>query len=164
MRGRVEQLESSYSEILSLLKQKPQSEASPAVAFAPSTSTPSQAGTSRVSRVTALTSPLLFNSDGSTGYFQDVPLEECEGLINDYRRISTAHFPYVIIPDGYPIATLIDERPLLAQAFLIATIWRSPERQRVLKENFLKDFTERYFIKSERSLDLLQALIVYFAW
>jgi hypothetical protein len=94
----------------------------------------------------------------------EMPVEECEALLNDYRRMSADNFPYVIIPNAYPIATLVEERPMLAQAVLIAATWRSPERQRALKNKFLEDFTERYFLKSERSLDLLQALMVYFGW
>ncbi|OCT50483.1 hypothetical protein CLCR_07356 [Cladophialophora carrionii] len=166
VRGRVEQLESSYSEILSLLKQKPQQpEAN--VATSVSTSTPSHTDASRVSQATGLTSPLRFestHSDASNSYLLEIPLEECEVLLNDYRRMSANHFPYVMIPEACPVATLVGERPMLAQAVFVATTWRFPERQRALKEKFLQDFNHRYFVKSEKSLDLLQALIVYFAW
>ncbi|KIW70790.1 hypothetical protein PV04_03030 [Phialophora macrospora] len=169
LRGRVEQLESSYLEILSLLKQRPQSEIDVAtnVATSVSTSTPSHTDTSRVSQPTGLTSPLCFESarsDAPNSYLLDIPLEECDVLVNDYRRMSTNHFPYVIIPETCPVATLVEERPMLAQAIFVATTWRFPERQRALKDKFLLDLTHRYFVKSERSLDLLQALIVYSAW
>ena len=53
---------------------------------------------------------------------------------------------------------------MLAQAVFIATTWRFPARQLALKDKFLKDLSERYFVESERSLDLLQAMIVYFGW
>ncbi|ETI23719.1 hypothetical protein G647_05524 [Cladophialophora carrionii CBS 160.54] len=165
VRGRVEQLESSYSEILSLLKQKPQPEAN--VATSVSTSTPSHTDASRVSQATGLTSPLRFestHSDASNSYLLEIPLEECEVLLNDYRRMSANHFPYVMIPEACPVATLVEERPMLAQAVFVATTWRFPERQRALQDKFLHHFNHRYFVKSEKSLDLLQALIVYFAW
>ena len=162
VRGRVEQLEGSYSEILALLKQKPQTEAT-----AVSTSTPSHADTYRASQSTGLTSPLCSSStqpDATSNFLPGLPLEECEILVNDYRRMSSNHFPYVIIPEACPVATLIDERPMLAQAVFIVTAWRLPHRQHALRDKFLQDFSDRYFIKSERSLDLLQALIVYFGW
>ncbi|EXJ62419.1 hypothetical protein A1O7_02854 [Cladophialophora yegresii CBS 114405] len=165
VRGRVEQLESSYSEILSLLKQKPQPNTN--VATSVSTSTPSRTDASRLSQVTGLTSPLRFEStdlDASNSYLLEIPLEECEVLLNDYRRMSTNHFPYVMVPEACPVATLVEERPMLAQAVFVATTWRFPERQRALKDKFLQDFSHRYFVKSEKSLDLLQALVVYFAW
>lgn len=78
--------------------------------------------------------------------------------------MSTNHFPYVIIPEACPATTLVEERPMLAQAVFVVTTWRSADRQRALKDKFMRDLSERYFIKSERSLDLLQALIVYFGW
>jgi hypothetical protein len=169
VRGRVEHLESSYSEILSLLKKRPQSETDVAtsVPTSVSTSTPSHTDTSRVSQASSLTSPLCFDStrsDAPHSYLLEIPLEECDMLVNDYRRMSTNNFPYVIIPDACPVATLVEERPMLAQAIFVATTWRFPERQQALKDKFLLDLSHRYFVKSERSLDLLQALIVYSAW
>lgn len=78
--------------------------------------------------------------------------------------MSQANFPYVIIPVTCSAAALIDQRPMLAQAVFIVTSWRKPARQSVLKASFLQELGHRYFVRSERSLDLLQALIVYFGW
>ncbi|KAJ9603318.1 hypothetical protein H2200_012096 [Cladophialophora chaetospira] len=165
LRGRVEQLESSYSEILSLLKQRPQSETN-AVATAP-ISTPSHASTSQLSQATDATSPLGLTAghpNAEKNELLQIPSEECHILLNDYRRMTNTNFPYVIIPDTCTAATLVDERPMLAQAIFIATTWRHPARQHALRDKFLSEFSERYFIKSERSLELLQALLVYFGW
>lgn len=164
MRGRVEQLESSYSEILSLLKQIPQAGANSTSSTIGSTETPSNSDTSRISQSTGLTSPPSGPNPIQSDYLLEIPLEECELLLNDYRRMSTNHFPFVIIPDTCPVSTLIEERPMLAQAIFVSTSWRFPARQEALRDKFLKGFSDRYFIKSERSLDLLQALIVYFGW
>lgn len=85
-------------------------------------------------------------------------------LLNRYRRMSVTNYGYVIIPETCSAAALIQERPLLALAVFIVTSWRNHARQSALQDSFMKELGERYVIKSERSLDLLQALIVYFGW
>jgi hypothetical protein len=163
VRGRVEQLESSYSEILSLLKQNTAATRAPETTAA--SSTPALTEASRRSHATDLTSPLVPEPmDGSGTDWIGIPLDECELLISDFRRMSTNHFPWVVIPEACPAAILIEERPMLAQAVFIVTCGRAPARQQALKERFLKDFSERYFVKSERSLDMLQSVMVYFGW
>ncbi|EXJ66187.1 uncharacterized protein A1O5_10803 [Cladophialophora psammophila CBS 110553] len=131
-----------------------------------SNSTPSNT-CSQLSQSTDLVSPPGFHSsqpEAASNYLLEIPPEECQTLINDYRRMSSHNFPYVIISEACPVASLIEERPMLAQAVFITTTWRTPARQSALKDKFLKDLGERYFNRSERSLDLLQALIVYFGW
>ncbi|EXJ80913.1 hypothetical protein A1O3_07201 [Capronia epimyces CBS 606.96] len=94
----------------------------------------------------------------------DLTLEECEALIHHYRRMSAVNFGYVIIPEGCSAAALIEERPLLARAIFTVASWRNHARQAALQLGFMRELSDRYFVKSERSLDLLQALIVYFGW
>lgn len=53
---------------------------------------------------------------------------------------------------------------MLAQAIFIVTSWRNPARQAALRSIYLRDLSEKYFMRSERSFDLLQSLIVYFGW
>ncbi|KIX96703.1 uncharacterized protein Z520_07422 [Fonsecaea multimorphosa CBS 102226] len=167
VRGRVEQLESSYTEILSLLRSQKNPSDTIGTIVPMSNSTPSYTD-SQLSQNTGLVSPSGFHSCQSdttvSNYLFDIALEECEKLINDYRRMSSNHFPYVLIPEACPVASLVEERPMLTQAILVSTTWRTPARQSALKDKFIKDLTDRYFLGSERSLDLLQALIVYFGW
>ncbi|OAP61373.1 hypothetical protein AYL99_03576 [Fonsecaea erecta] len=165
LRGRVEQLESSYSEILSLLRSEKTAGDTNGMA-AMSNSTPSYTD-SQLSQNASLVSPSGFHSgqsDATNNFLLDIPSDECEKLMSDFRRMSSHHFPYVLIPEPCPVASLMEERPMLYQAILVSTTWRNPARQSALKDKFLRDLGDRYFIKSERSLDLLQALIVYFGW
>jgi hypothetical protein len=78
--------------------------------------------------------------------------------------MSRCNFPYVILPETDSAASLIEERPMLAQAILITTTWRSPLRQSRLKEKFLTDVSQQYFFGNEKSFDLLQAIMVYTSW
>lgn len=163
VRGRVDQLESSYSEILSLLKGNASATASPAA-----TTASHQAQSSIVeahSHCTEIVSPPVsqLSYPGIIGT-DLLPLAECELLIKDYRRMSQKNLPFVVVPESCRAVLLMEERPMLAQAIFTVTSWRNAARQAALQANFLKDLGERYFIRSERSLDLLQALIVYFGW
>jgi len=93
-----------------------------------------------------------------------LPLEECDSLITAYRRMSQTNYPFVILPESCRAASLIEERPMLAQAIFIVASWRNSARQATLRASFLRDLSDKFLMQSERSLDLLQGLIVYFGW
>lgn len=78
--------------------------------------------------------------------------------------MSAEQFPYVIIPEEVSAAQLLEKRPLLSQAIGIATSWCAPEKQGLRRTLFLQILGAKYFVECERSLDLLQALLVYFGW
>ncbi|KIW20641.1 hypothetical protein PV08_01218 [Exophiala spinifera] len=164
LRGRVEHLESTYSEILALLRRNGNTESSPAATASSQQHPPS-----------ALQSPLQRTSflSGSGGPQSSLPavigsdmlsLDECDALLNTYREMSRSVHPFVLLPQSCRAAPLIEERPMLAQAIFIVTSWQNPARQAALRSIFLRDLSEKYFMRSERSFDLLQALIVYFGW
>ena len=163
MRGRVEHLESNYSEILTLLKRNATNDASPA------TTSSQQPGPSVSDNQTHTTStsllspraPSIFSAIVGTDF---LPYDECESLISDYRRMARVNTPFVIIPESCRATSLVEERPMLAQAIFIVTSWRHPARQSVLRANYLKELGDKYLVRSEKSLDLLQSLIVYFVW
>ncbi|KAK5277876.1 hypothetical protein LTR40_009853, partial [Exophiala xenobiotica] len=163
VRGRVDNLESSYSEILALLRRNVEAEASPAPSSSlyqpPSIPDRRSQGTRSA-----------FELGGSQSIFPAVvgtemlPLEECDSLITAYRRMSQTNYPFVILPESCRAASLIEERPMLAQAIFIVTSWRNSARQATLRASFLRDVSDKFLMRSERSLDLLQGLIVYFGW
>ncbi|KIX09385.1 uncharacterized protein Z518_00464 [Rhinocladiella mackenziei CBS 650.93] len=158
LRGRVDQLESSYSEILSLLKRNANSSPN-------ETSGPGSGGPPSIIDIQSQTASTKIQSlPTNASGISNLSLEECESLLSHYRRMSQSFFPYVIVPETCQAASVIQERPMLAQAIFIVTTWRNPIVQSPLQAQFLKELGERYFIKSERSLDLLQGLIVYFGW
>lgn len=165
VRGRVEHLENSYSEILTLLKRQVEKEASPATTGtssqpprAPSVSEMSHSVSTNLMSPRA---PSIFSAIVGTDL---LPYDECESLISDYRRMVRVGTPFVIIPESCRAASLVEERPMLAQAIFVVTSWRHPARQSVLRANYLKELGDKYLLRAEKSLDLLQSLIVYFMW
>jgi hypothetical protein len=158
VRGRVEQLESNYAEILTLLKEK--------TLASPSVATVDHSGRSDTLLSPSNSVPL--DNAGRRGQDEIRPFhsdtQEADARLEEYRRMSSQHFPYVIVPATCTAAALQASRPMLAQAISIVTAWRTPERKNNLRDNFLRDLAHRYFSQSERSLELLQALIVFFGW
>ncbi len=147
-------LENSCAQILSLLAKKPEfqhdsphdqdvSEGADGGIPTPVRSVASAEGQSEVA--------LLCDTDPETS-------------LNTYRRMSAKNFPFVIVPEATSAAVLSQKRPMLARAIAIATSWSSPNEQSAKRALFLNDLSAKYFVRCERSLDLLQALIVYFGW
>jgi hypothetical protein len=143
VRGRVDQLESNLTQVLSILAQKDpvNDEPQSATTYMP---TPSN------------TSPSL-----GLRYDDDI-LHDLELGLPLYRRFST-FWPYVMVPEETTTSELLRLRPLLASAIVLVTSWTEPEKQAIQKTAFLKDLGERFF-GFDKSLDLLQALLVYFGW
>lgn len=162
VRNRVDQLESNHLEILALLKQGARAETPTAATT--SLNPPPSAANNQLQGVDLVSPAKLPPSLSRTTVIGGVSLEEFETSLKCYRRMSETHFPFVLIPESCNALSLCRERPMLARAIAIVTSWRSPERQSVLRTYFLKDLAEKYFIKSERSLDLLQAVLVYYVW
>lgn len=92
------------------------------------------------------------------------PPPELENAIEYYRRICQSQYPWVIIPQDRDASSLYKERPMLARAIVIATSWATSEHHLALKSQFLKDIGESYLIRTEKSIDLLQAVLVYLGW
>lgn len=93
----------------------------------------------------------------------DELLEDLETSLPTYRRKSSDFWPFVMVPEEIKAAALLQKRPLLSQAIVLSTSWSSPTQQAVQKQRFLGELSSKYFA-FERSLELLQALLVYFGW
>jgi hypothetical protein len=143
VRGRVDQLESNLTQVLSILAQKNTAKDEP------------QSATTYM--------PTPSNTSPSVGLrYDDDILHDLELGLPLYRRFST-FWPYVMVPEETTASELLRLRPLLASAIVLVTSWTEPEKQAMQKTAFLKDLGERFF-GFDRSLDLLQALLVYFGW
>ena len=162
VRGRLAQLEESNAQILSLLAKRtePQPEPQPE---------PPRNGLQLPEVVeevdtgipTPAESTIPATARHEVAILLDAGLEE---HLRTYRRMSAENFPFVIVPEQTSAALLSQRRPLLARAIAIVASWSSPNEQSARRALFLHELSSRFFIKNERSLDLLQALLVYFAW
>jgi hypothetical protein len=68
-----------------------------------------------------------------------------------------------MVPEETSASDLLQLRPMLASAIVLVASWNEPEKQALQKTAFLAELGKRFF-GFDRSLDLLQALLVYFGW
>lgn len=93
-----------------------------------------------------------------------ISLEEAEELLNIYLLTSRNYFPYVLLPEDTSVFQLRSDRPFLLQAILTVASWKNRVRQLILEEELLRDLGVRFFTKGEKTLEILQGLLVYLAW
>lgn len=93
-----------------------------------------------------------------------VSVEQAIELIEYYRQVLTPNFPFVVLPADVSIVDMRRLKPVLFKGVLVVSAWRSRPLQLLLEKDFLVDIASRFFIHGERSLDLLQGLMVYLAW
>lgn len=84
-------------------------------------------------------------------------------LLVDTYRTMTDFFPFVTLPKDCSCRDLIHQRPLLMFAVLTAASYDSPLLQLTLSREFRKVVMVK-IMNGEKSLDLLQALLVFVAW
>ena len=90
--------------------------------------------------------------------------QEAEILLLEFKKNMTEQFPFVVIDSDSTSQSLHNERPLLWKAIMVAASHGNSDRQMALGATLLEDLTTRLLLKAEKSLDLLQALLVFIAW
>jgi hypothetical protein len=91
------------------------------------------------------------------------PEEVLLEALSYYRSIGGT-FACVQVPEEININEFRHERPFLLLAIVVVTRWRHRTDQSRLEQDFLKDLGDRFFVKGEKSMDLLQGLLVYLNW
>ncbi|CAI6337584.1 unnamed protein product [Periconia digitata] len=84
-------------------------------------------------------------------------------LILDSYRTMADFFPFVVLPKEMFCQDLIQQRPILMFAVLTAGSYDSPLLQLTLSREFRKVVMVR-IMNGEKSLELLQGLLVFIAW
>ncbi|KAJ6013420.1 hypothetical protein N7540_008011 [Penicillium herquei] len=73
------------------------------------------------------------------------------------------HFPFVAIPD-IPPAKLYAESPFLFKTMVMVTSYRNRSFQHQLGTKLTEEVGKRLLVDGERSLDVLQGLLIHIAW
>ena len=90
-----------------------------------------------------------------------LPLESNETLLSIYVNHLSVRFPFVIIPPGMTATQLQTTRPLLMKAIKMVASVRHLRRMRAQSRAVMQHISEAILIRSERSLDLLQGILVF---
>jgi hypothetical protein len=86
-----------------------------------------------------------------------------EHLLNGFRKMQL-YYPFVVISDEWTATSMIVDRPFLLLAAVINTASKYPQLQKALSREFKDILANRVVVAGEKSMDLLQGLLVHLAW
>jgi hypothetical protein len=89
--------------------------------------------------------------------------EEVESCLLKYRSNSAVYFPFVVVPNDWTLQSMMQHSPTLLLAVL-TTMCNSTHLQKTLDAGFRDVLSQRVLVRGEKSLDILQGLLVYLAW
>ncbi|CAD6442206.1 e5122a6c-5659-43f3-9460-c2c5e2bb7ecc [Sclerotinia trifoliorum] len=90
---------------------------------------------------------------------------EIERLVKLYQTEMAAKFPFVVIETGgLTRKGWVLEKPVLGKAILMAASYYNLPRQTVYETALVRDLTDRIMVKRERTLELLQAILIFCGW
>lgn len=89
-----------------------------------------------------------------------VPFESDETLLSIFMNQLSTRFPFVIIPPGTTTEQLQATRPLLLKVIRMVASVRHLRSMRGQYRAIIQHISEAMLVRSERSLDLLQSILV----
>lgn len=99
----------------------------------------------------------------TTTQFLGLSLQEAELLVDRFYRLQAPNFPFIKLQN--PTARqLAVNKPLLLQAILTVAYFHDYALQQVMVKQLIRHISERVLINGEKSLDILQGILVLVAW
>ncbi|KAL4992686.1 hypothetical protein BDW68DRAFT_148568 [Aspergillus falconensis] len=86
-----------------------------------------------------------------------------EHLLDGFRSFAS-YFPFVVIPAGWSVASMAQDRPFLLLSAVTCASSRYGSLQQALAEELKETLGHRVVIAGEKDLDILQGLLVHLAW
>ncbi|KAE9364158.1 hypothetical protein N431DRAFT_549798 [Stipitochalara longipes BDJ] len=111
-------------------------------------------------RVVLLISPAVSSTDDEilpTG-------DEAELMLDMFRRYMAPQFPFVLIPLDMTAAALRQKKPFLYLVIMMVSFQGEASRQLALGVRVKEHLSHAMIMRSEKSLDLLQGLLVSMGW
>ncbi|KAI9714477.1 MAG: hypothetical protein M1820_000438 [Bogoriella megaspora] len=87
-----------------------------------------------------------------------------EELVQKFKTAKTPVFPFVVIPPAVTAQTLRQEKPFLFLAVITACLEDDVMLQRRIAEEIRHEISTRLIMDNEKSLEMLQGLLVYLSW
>lgn len=101
-----------------------------------------------------------FNDIISKGIVHFSHAERCV----QYFREQSFNFPFVIVPETWSINFLRSRRPLLFQCILCVATRLDTTLQRKLELEVRESLSRKIILNCEKSLDVIQSILVYLTW
>lgn len=94
----------------------------------------------------------------------DLQVNDQDHLLKVYREYYAANFPFVIIPPNTTSKELAVTRPWLAITVSMVACHENRNQQMALAKQIIMEVSSALFVRCERSLDMLEGLIIYNVW
>ncbi len=94
----------------------------------------------------------------------NINYDKAERNLSIYQTQMSCYFPFVVIPPTTTSQLLRQSKPFLWQAINLVASQRGSSLQSALDKELLQSLSEKLVIRGERSLDVLQGLLVYIAF
>lgn len=92
------------------------------------------------------------------------PVESDETLLSIYNNQLRSQFPFVVIPPGVNIAQLQQNRPFLAKVIRMVASIKCRRSMWGQSRAVMQHISDAVIMRSERSLDLLQGILVFLGY
>ncbi|TAQ88277.1 hypothetical protein B7494_g3380 [Chlorociboria aeruginascens] len=128
--------------------------------------TPSLPGTTRIPYQSSMftTSHLIFDDLQDVISRGIVDFTQAEDFVRLFRN-NASNFPFVVIPSHVSLDSLRHQRPFLLLSILTTvSSYSNFKLQDILEEEVRESLSRRVIMNGEKSIDLLQGLLVYVAW
>ncbi|KAK3363295.1 hypothetical protein B0T25DRAFT_587272 [Lasiosphaeria hispida] len=106
-------------------------------------------------------------TQASLGLRPQFNLDSASALLATFREVMVAHFPCIVLDDDETstVASMAKDRPFVLLAILAtASSSRTLQGHSLYDEEFRKILGLKFVAGGERSLELLQGLVIYVAW
>ncbi|KAL6231204.1 hypothetical protein BDW75DRAFT_233814 [Aspergillus navahoensis] len=103
------------------------------------------------------------NTDSSWITDLGLSLAVLEHLLDSFRSCAS-HFPFIVIPAGWRVVSMAEDRPFLLLSAVTCASSGYGSLQQALTEELKETLSHRVVIAGEKDLDLLQGLLVHLAW
>ena len=85
-------------------------------------------------------------------------------LLYIFRHNMVSQFPFVVIPEGISAAELSQTKPFLFKTVIMVASYHDKSGQARMAKEIFQYLSAHMIIANEKSLDLLQGLLVLTAW
>lgn len=164
---RFAQLEHKVETLMKELERKDQPHLSDSYSAGPSVSQDPSPGSSIEHSVEFPQNGAALLNNGSAVRFNPQPMDissdDLAQCFYRYREEMAPYFPFVFIPDVSP-AKFYAEKPFLFKAMVMVSSYRNRPFQNQLGSQITEEAGKRLLVDGERSLDLLQGLLIHIAW
>jgi hypothetical protein len=91
-------------------------------------------------------------------------VKDPDGMLSTFQDRMASQVPFVVIPQCMTAGILRREKPFLYMAVMMVASFEDTGTQLALGRKGLEHMVERLILRGEKSMDLLQGLLIYLSW